>query len=190
MKKKIVASLFLMSCIFGFSQEQKKEIEKSITSVQTGILGFWVNNETRIAPKTALRSEIGLGVGFSYNFFSDNLSLAMFPTLRVEPKFYYNLERRIEKKKNIVNNSANFISVPITYTPNWFVISNIDNVKVIPIISIVPSYGIRRNIDNTNLNYEFAFGIGYHHFFLKQVGYQKNEGKIAPNLTFRLGYTF
>lgn len=178
-----------MNCILGFSQEQKKDIEKSITNVQAGILGFWVNNETKVAPKTALRSEIGLGFGISYSHYNSQVSWAFAPLLRVEPKYYYNIDRRVAKGKSIDNNSGNYFSLSATYIPDWFVISNVKNLNVIPSISFIPNYGLRRNI-NAHLNYELAFGIGYRYLFLKQGGYGKNEGEVTPNLTFRLGYTF
>lgn len=185
--KKLLTGFCLIGYIFGFSQE-KTDVESSITSLQAGILGVWLNNETKIYEKTTLRSELAMNFGFSKQANREAL-WAFTPSLRLEPKYYYNLERRLNKGKSIDNNSGNFFSLPVTYTPNWFLISNIENAEVIPNISIVPSYGLRRNITG-QLNYEFSFGAGYAYYFVKNLGYSDNILSLAMNLSFRLGYTF
>lgn len=185
--KKVLTSLCLFGYLMGFAQE-KTDVEKSITSVQAGLLGAWLNNETKIAEHTTLRGELALNFGFSKQS-SQDLLWAFTPSLRLEPKYYYNIDRRLDKDKSIANNSGNFFSLPITYTPNWFVLSNVKNRKVVPSLSIIPSYGLRRNIDE-HFNYEFSFGLGYSYYFYKEVGYQHNESGLGANLSFRLGYTF
>ena len=49
-------------------------------------------------------------------------------------------------RKNTTNNSANFFTTSISYHPDWFVISNKDNLYVTNQLSILPKWGIRRNI--------------------------------------------
>ena len=70
-----------------------------------------------------------------------------------------------------------------------FVISNTDNVSVISDISIIPTWGIRRNIGK-HLNYEAGIGIGYRYVFAKQAGFLENESEAAVNLHLRIGYRF
>ncbi|MGG5485400.1 hypothetical protein [Gaetbulibacter sp. PBL-D1] len=45
------------------TQSQTTSVEKSTFGVQTGFLGIWVHNESRLSNSIALRSEIGLDAG-------------------------------------------------------------------------------------------------------------------------------
>ncbi len=189
MKKQLTLIILTILSNVLYSQEVKKDVENSIFNAQIGIAGIWVNNETKIIKNTVLRSEIGMSAGFWGGTYYDNVGFILTPLLRLEPKYYYNIERRISKEKSVENNSANFFSLKTTFHPNWFVISNYDNIKIISDFSVIPTYGFRRNI-SSKLNYEFSFGLGYRYLFLKDVGYNANKSEIAPDLSFRIGYTF
>lgn len=52
--------LFLLSAHTIFAQDYS--VEKSTFSFQTGLVGFWLNNESRLSDKFTLRTEIGLDV--------------------------------------------------------------------------------------------------------------------------------
>lgn len=188
MKKTIILFTIIISNLI-FSQKLNKDVENSIFSTQIGIAGIWFNNEAKINKNTVLRSEIGLSAGFWGGSYYEKKGFLLTPLLRLEPRYYYNIDRRLSKGKNIENNSANFFSLKSTFHPNWFVISNYDNLNIISDFSIIPTYGFRRNI-NKNFNYEFSFGLGYRYLYLKDAGYINNKSEIAPDFTFRLGYTF
>ena len=111
------------------------------------------------------------------------------PVITAEPRWYYNLAKRNRKGKNTINNSANFLTLRISYHPDWFTISNYDNVRVAEQISFIPEWGIKRTI-GSHFVYELGIGIGYRYYFLKQYGFLGNEGEVAANLHFRLGYGF
>ncbi len=113
----------------------------------------------------------------------------MTPVITAEPRWYYNLNTRLSKSKNIEGNSENFISLKTSFHPDWFVISNYDTIKIISDISIVPTWGIRKNIGN-NFNYETGIGLGYRYIFAKQAGYLENESDAVLNLHLRIGYRF
>jgi hypothetical protein len=113
----------------------------------------------------------------------------MTPIITVEPRWYYNLNKREPKSKRIDGNSGNFISLKTSYHPDWFVISNYDDVNIISDISVIPTWGIRRNIAK-QFNYETGIGIGYRYIFAKQAGYLENESDVTINLHLRIGYKF
>ena len=75
------------------------------------------------------------------------------------------------------------------YRPDWFVISNKDNVSVVPTISFIPTWGIRRNLGKS-FNYEVGLGLGYQYVFYKSAGFTENDGEVIPDLHLRIGYTF
>lgn len=190
MRKK--TSLFLLSFSIIIAAQEKprdQEVKNSIFNVQAGFAGIWLNNEAKIVNNLVLKSEVGLSAGLWGGDYYDNTGFLMTPLLHLEPRYYYNINRRISKQKSINNNSGNFFSLKTTFHPNWFVISNYDNLKIISDFSVIPSYGFRRKISQ-HLNYEFSAGLGYRHLYLKDSGYNSNKSEIAPDLTLRLGYTF
>lgn len=178
--KKII--LILLITNFSFSQE-KASVEKSFFGIQTGFLGAWVHNESRLSNQVSLRSEIGLDFGFSDNGYSQ--TSALIPSLRLEPRWYYNLEKRVKKARKISNNSGNFLALNITYNPDWFYISNQDNLNVISTLAFVPKWGIKRTVGN-HFTYEVGIGIGT---FIVLEDYETNNN-VALDLHLRLGYSF
>ncbi len=188
MKQIIYGAFFLL--VFQSNYSQNNGVEKSIFNIQTGVLGSWLNNETKISNKFALRSEIGLDAGIFGGEINDNSGFFLTPVINIEPRWYYNILKRENKNKPINNNSANFLTTSISYHPDWFVISNKNNINIYNQLSIIPKWGIRRNIANSNFNFEAGIGFGYRFYFLKQYGYSKNDGETALDLHLRIGYTF
>ena len=56
-------------------------------------------------------------------------------------------------------------------------------------VSIIPTWGIKRNIGK-HFTYETGIGLGYRYYFAKSEGYAKNESSGALNLHLRVGYRF
>lgn len=192
MKTKITAKMIftLSICLFTIiSNAQDASVEKSTYGIQTGILGIWAHREVKLSNEIALRAELGLDAGIWGGSFYPKTGFLMTPVIRLEPRWYYNLEKRQSKSKNISGNSGNFLTIQTSYHPNWFTISNYDNVKIADQISIIPTWGIKRNIGR-HFTYETGIGIGYRYIFAKSVGYSKNEGETAANLYLRIGYRF
>ncbi|PKP40360.1 MAG: hypothetical protein CVT96_09160 [Bacteroidetes bacterium HGW-Bacteroidetes-13] len=178
--------IFILSGNFIFSQQAT--VEKSIFGVQTGFLGVWINHEARLAPKFALRSEIGLEAGYAGGSFQNDVFFFA-PTLKLEPRYYYNLQKRLDKGKSITKNSGNFFAINTLYTPDWFVISSESNLDVVETLSVIPKWGIRRVVGE-HFTYEVGIGIGYQYSNYKQFGFSQNESDVTGELHLRIGYTF
>ena len=176
--KKIITIVFLSFSIF--CNAQNASVEKTVFGIQTGFLGIWVHNESRLSNTIALRSEFGLDAGILFTDFEGNSGFLLAPVLILEPRFYYNLNKRNSKSKDTKNNSGNFISLKTSYHPDWFVISDITE-HITSDISFIPTWGIRRNIE-THFNYETGAGIGIRFF--------SNESEAIGNLHLRIGYVF
>jgi len=157
--KKITFTLILCGLTL-IANSQNASVEKSTYGIQTGFLGIWVNNETKLSNQIALRSEIGFDSGIWGGDFYEGTGFLMTPVITLEPRLYYNLNKRVSKSRRIDGNSGNFISLKTSYHPDWFVISNKENVSVVSDISIIPTWGIRRNIGK-HFTYETGIGIGY-----------------------------
>lgn len=193
MKTNYMKNLFfaVLFCGINFiAKSQNTSIEQSVFGIQTGFLGIWINNEYRLSNSFALRSEIGLDTDIFDTDFGNSNNYFSVPVITLEPRWYYNLKKRVKKSKRIDGNSGNFISLKTSYHPDWFVISQYDNASIISDISIIPTWGIRRNIGN-HFNYEAGFGIGYRYiYYSKYSSYRENEGELWFNLLLRIGYKF
>ena len=176
--KKTITLIFIS--LSTFCNAQNVSVEKSVFGIQTGFLGIWGHNESRLSNKIALRSEIGLDAGILFTDFEGRSGFLLAPVLTLEPRFYYNLNKRNSKLKDISNNSGTFISLKTSYHPDWFVISDITD-HITSDISFIPTWGIRRNI-GTHFNYETGAGIGIRFF--------SNESGAVGNLHLRIGYVF
>ena len=180
MNKTICSFIIILSC---FSvKAQNSGVEKSIFNIQTGFLGAWINNEYRLSNQIALRSEIGLDLGFQ-GCSDCNTIYGFTPVISLEPRWYYNINKRNSKNRGS-NNSANFLALDVNFHPDLFVISNDDNAFVQNQIAFIPKWGIRRSIGKSNFNYEAGIGIGPR-FYL-----DSNESDTTVDLHLRIGYTF
>ena len=151
------------------------------------MLGIWVHNESRLSNQIVLRSEIGLDSGFFGN--SDEFNFLMTPVFTVEPRWYYNLEKRTLKNRSIKHNSGNFISLKTSYNPDLFTISNVDNLRVIDQLSIIPKWGIKRTYFD-HLTFETGIGIGQVFYFGKSADYWNKKSDVGVDLHLRIGYSF
>ncbi|MFD2037621.1 hypothetical protein ACFSKL_22695 [Belliella marina] len=186
--KKILVSLILCGVTF-FAKSQSASVEKSTNGVQTGLLGLWFHNESKLSDRIALRSEVGFDGGFGWGLSYDGVGYVFAPVFTLEPRLYYNLDKRVSKSKNIAGNSGDFLSLKTSFHPDWFLISNHDGYSIVNQLSIVPTWGIRRNLGD-HFTYEAGIGIGYRHLFYKGYGYSEDEGELAVNLHLRVGYRF
>ena len=183
---------FLIIALLGITLNtiaQTPSVEKSIWQIQTGLIGVWINNESKLTNSLAIRSEFGLS-GF-WQSYGDDYTYVITPVIRLEPRWYYNFGKRTNKSRRIDNNSGNYLGLKTTFYPDLFAISNKENVTVHNQISIIPVWGIRRNIGK-HFNYEVGFGIGGHYVFQNEEFNIEDEGKwkARADLNLRIGYAF
>lgn len=162
------------------AKSQNASVEKSVFGVQTGLLGFWAHNELKLTNLIALRTEIGIAAGFSGS------RLVTIPVITAEPRWYYNLNKRERESKRIDGNSGNFLSLKTSFQPN-LVITPSDN-SIRNNVSVIPTWGIRRNIGQ-HFNVEVGAGVGYMIFF-RNAHHLENDGSVAVNVHYRIGYRF
>lgn len=182
-----LTSLFITISVLLHAQDVS--VEKSTYGIQTGLLGFWGYKETRVSNLLALRSEIGFDTEIFGGSFYDRTGIVFVPVLIAEPRYYYNIKNRISRSKKIEKSSANFLSINFRFHPDWFVISNYNNVNIISDFAIIPQWGLRRHFGK-HISFETGLGIGYRLLFLKQEGFSNNDGELAVDLRLRFGYTF
>ncbi|WP_245591244.1 MULTISPECIES: hypothetical protein [Aquimarina] len=196
MMKKIALTLFF--CVFTLivksqnliEKPQNPSVEKSILGIQVGFAGLWIYNEFKLSNQFTLRTELGLDAYENDDFYPD-AGFLLTTVISLEPRWYYNFDRRLSKSKRIDNNSGNFFALKTSFHWDDLLIKfgGDSNVNIVNNLSIIPTWGIRRNI-GTHFNYETGIGIGYIHFFSKNSGFTKDKGEAAINLHFRIGYHF
>ncbi|NRB60127.1 MAG: hypothetical protein HRU50_09365 [Winogradskyella sp.] len=188
--KKILCTLMLCGLTL-IVKSQNASVEKSTFGIQTGVLGMWAYNEVRLSNTIALRTELGFDFGIWETTFYDDYDapFLLTPVIVVEPRFYHNLKKRSNNSKRIDGNSGNFIALKMSYHPDWFVLFNTDNAPIVSDFSIIPTYGIRRNLGK-HFNYEAGLGAGFSHTFAERAGYDKNKSEIELNMHLRIGYRF
>lgn len=181
--KRLLLVISLLIGLQAYSQE-KTGLEKSVTGIQIGFFGAEFYNEARLSESFTLRSQLELYPSIWGGDMYSKTGFALAPAISLTPKYYYNLQKRKDSGKNISNNSGNYISLKLEYIPNWFVISNTKDITVSETISLVPTWGLRRNFAK-NFNYEFKAGLGIGKILKK--GYST---QVVPDLSFKLGYDF
>jgi len=112
------------------------------------------------------------------------------PTINLEPRYYYNIAKRAAKGRNTANNSANFITLSLRYSPDWFIISNKENITTENTVFIIPKWGIRRSIGTSGFNYEAGLGVGYYSLIGSDRKYYQDPEGVAVDLHLRIGYCF
>ncbi|MGI9581506.1 hypothetical protein ACR1PO_09860 [Chryseobacterium sp. RRHN12] len=183
MMKKIFLILLVFSVAVVYSQE-KSSTKNSFFGVQAGLFGANVYNEVNFSEQFTLRSEIDLTAGIWGGDLYSKTGFALVSALAVAPKWYYNINQRNIENKNTKYNSANYLSAKFGFVPDWFVISNVDGIEVNPMISLIPTWGLRRNFTK-NFNYEVQLGLGVGKILKSEYSLQ-----VVPNLSFRIGYDF
>lgn len=167
--KHALITFFLLAAMLNTNIAQEASVENSTCGIQVGISPLSIYNELKMTNTLALRTE--LAFGFSYSL----TQWTVMPVLIVEPRYYYNLKKRLEKGKRIDGNSGNRISVLMGYEPGVVLSSN--NKKTYPSFNVMPSWGIRRNIGQ-HFNYEVGLGLGYGWTFSE---YPIGDAIVRPN---------
>lgn len=143
-----------------------------------GVLGSWLAYEKPLGESFLLDAEFGYLGGIL------NDEFIFTSTIELEPRYYYNLNKRIQKNKNTKNNSANYLALQMSYIPDFLTATtkNNSNIDVLRTFSAIPTYGLRRNISG-GLNFDFEIGIGY--LWAKDF-----NNEVTANLLIGLSYVF
>jgi hypothetical protein len=77
-----------------------------------------------------------------------------------------------------------------TYTSTDTPIFNNSIFKIVPALTVIPKFGIRRNFAK-HFNYEFSFGVGYqYNIFDDKIGCNCSHENTDIDIQTRIGYNF
>jgi len=186
----LMKKTFLTAVLCGFTfVAQSQDIEQFTYGIQAWISGVWAHTEAKIAGNTVLRTEVGLD-GLQYKErTSDRIQYLYAPVFRLEPRFYFNFGDSLKRSGKIRGNRSSFIALATSYHPDWFTISRSTENVVYSSISMVPTFGIRRDIGN-HFTFETGIGVGYNYTIKRALDFRRSDRGIIFNLHLRLGFTF
>lgn len=185
MKKSILLLFICLGALSLYSQEKPTPVNNGQTTdifgAQVGVLGAWIHYEKSLDKNFTIDGSLGYTGGLLKG--TDNKLGYIFTTkISVEPRYYYNIEKRFKQGKKTMNNSANFLALDLSYIPDWGTSANKGNVGVDQSFAVIPKYGLRRALSH-NIDFHFAFGIGY------QWNNENTDG-VAVGLDLKLGLNF
>jgi len=100
-----------------------------------------------------------LGTGFALRGGSEvRTDFGFYPYLEGQYNYYYNLDRRIAKGKNIALNTGNFIAIKTSYSNGKPILGDLYGNNY---FFIGPMYGLQRTY-KSGFNFEIAGGVGYY----------------------------
>lgn len=203
-KKQNLNSIFflpLLACCFSlWSQDEdiySRPSEKSFFGVQVGLVGLWVHHEARLIESIVLRTELGIDM---VGFFRDDVFPSnpqntvggpfFAPTIAIEPRWYYNLERRSKENKSTTKNSASFITLETKYYPDLFLLTGApEGTRFAEQLAICPRWGVKRTVAKS---FTYEMGLGYKIYYLlnDQDRSRVNDEEGFINVHLKVGYTF
>jgi len=176
--KKILLAILFFSSSWVMAQENSTALQKGLASFDVGFLGSWLSYEKPLGKQWAFNSQLGMEGGFSGG--GGDFDYVFTPTITVEPRFYYNLHKRVNKGRKTMNNSADYLTLAGGYVPALFAVTN-EDVELIPQFTLIPKWGLRRTIGQ-RFKFEFAAGYGL------AIREQEAVGQLDLDLNF--GYFF
>ena len=191
MKNQIIGTLCMLAISFTSLAQQSKsalaegEVSKSLYGIQIGLLSIHAHNEFRIGATASLRVEAGVQFeGASYRFSNDELYA--FPVFSVEPRYYYNLDRRLSKGKSIDKNNGNFLSLLVKASTGRSIdFGGVENRKINEDYGVYVRWGLKRTFGK-HFTMETAVGPG----IVRSYSTNATELSSDIDLMFRIGYTF
>jgi len=197
MRKNILITFFILSC-FQYIQAQDPtiiriyetmpaEIAKTESThiIDIGLFGAGYNYEYAFAKKFTLNFKAGIvGAGglFASNYFDVKWELyyAFMPYVSIEPRYYYNLQRQLNKGVSIDGNSGAFWSVPCSYILKPFAKRNTDYNDAVFVIA--PSWGARKV-------FKYHFVVEFQMGFVFDTAHH-DDSDSGFMVTGRIGYKF
>ncbi|OFX30712.1 MAG: hypothetical protein A2W92_18870 [Bacteroidetes bacterium GWA2_42_15] len=161
-----------------YSPELSEELHK------ISILPLGYAYERKIAEEFTIEA----GVDFSFDIYyaeTDDLdqnALVVNPTIHLEPRYYYNLERRYQRGRNVSFNAASYLGVYSELRMNPLIEENNGFWPVYDRFKIGPAWGIQRNLGRRGyLNFNLAYGL-----VIDETGHARYDGFGRLTLGIRL----
>lgn len=184
--KIIFTCLTLLSCTFLFAQKNSTDTRlENLFKSDLGFRGIGVSYEPRLGKKINIDLAAGLGGGYdiwtnSFTYEWQIFNPAIY--IVVNPKYYYNREKRLAKGKPISRNAGNYFGLAIKYTtPNVG-----ESTYVYDALLFNLHWGIQRPVGK-RWTFNTHAGVGY---ATDASDLSNTGGTIYPAMDLRFAYVF
>ncbi|WP_289022772.1 hypothetical protein [uncultured Salegentibacter sp.] len=154
--KKLLLLSFCLCSLLSINAQDQASVEDGLLSVN--ILTPAVEYEYGLTSSTTL--DLRLGSAFAYwknTYFGENFGI--YPILGIQYRYYYNLEKRLDKGKNLKNNSANYIALSGAVQSGKPIIGNLEYNEAY-FGTVGPVWGLQRYY-NSGFKLDLNLGGGY-----------------------------
>ncbi len=169
--KSIVVSIFIIVVVGSLNAQINRNVEDH--QIQLGFPIPAILYEKGIGKNTTLSVEALAG------FQIRNSEYGVYPIVRGQYRYYYNLKRRLDKKKNISGNSGNYVGGLMLYQDGNSLLGNLNTTST---LAVGPVYGLQRTY-RSGFFYRLETGLAY----FEDDGFIKGNG-IALILAARIGW--
>ncbi len=152
--KRILLSLLLFTASLNLgAQELPKKELISNQSLSLNLIGLEYNYEHAHTGNFTFNYVAALGTNLIFD--NGDVYYSVVPYVAFEPRFYYNINKRLRTNRNTTKNSGNFVSIK-TRVIVPALASNYGAVPSVELL-IAPVWGIRR-VYNSNILFEAHLG--------------------------------
>ncbi len=184
MKKTIVLLIYLCYSASIFAQESTDSIPKLKSNLTLSIINPGIGYEFPLGRKFTISAQAGVGfTGGSYpegkqSAFETGWQLLLSPFADLQTRYFFNRAKRVEKGKNVSNNSGSFVSVRGLVRGKE--IESTFRRKATPDYSLSPCFGFQHY--KKRLGYSFSIGPIFY------TDSENNSGFFPVVFEFNVGY--
>ena len=188
-KSILFLTLFAGQSLWSFGQDPKSDSKlSSFIMLDLGGQGIGLTYESRLSNKMTVDFSAGVGGGHDIGegFFEINYGYPAF-YFSLTPKYFYNRQKRIDKGKETLFNSGNYVGLRLKY-----VAANSRHVDIYGNSSL----NVYRNSVLGNIHWGIQRALGQHWLFNFHIGAGYAEdidysfGTIYPAIDFKFSYIF
>lgn len=175
---KIFTIGFLFFSTFIFAQSSEDGLT-NFARINLGLHGLEASYELPVSKRFVWENSLGIGMGANVNGGGAEFHFDFarpVPFLKSELKYIYNIEKRVSKGKNVLNNSGNYVGLQTKYSfgnSGTYALNRSSLTEI--------HWGIQRSLGG-DFVFDFHVGLGY------LSDYETEDDAISPTLGLRFGY--
>lgn len=154
MKKLLLLTAFLIS--FSINAQERAATTTNLFSVSFLLPG--VEYEAAVSPRSTVNLRLGTGFGYAGGMSREN-EFGIYLNARGQYRHFYNFQRRLEKGKNISNNSGNYFGLHAALYNGKPIIGELESAADYSGL-VGPVWGMQR-VYNSGFKLNLFLGAGY-----------------------------
>jgi len=171
--KQFFVALFLLSGLSSFSQTSTQD-QFSLNFLMPSL-----EYEVSVSNKSTIDAVLGMGFGYHDASYLENPEYGIYPEFETQYRYFYNLDKRMEKGKKTSENSGNYLAAVGVIASGDPIIGDmqLDNDYS---GFVGPAWGLQRVYNsNFKLNLTLGLGLGFN---------DRDNAYLASHIAFQLGF--